>query len=69
MEAFAAYEEAKRIGAPLIICGTPLTEASAAALEEMVGSGLSRALIWGTGADTATIEALRGAGLTIEEVG
>ena len=69
MEAFAAYEEAKRIGAPLIICGTPLTEASAAALEEMVGSGLSRVLIWGTGADTATIEALRGAGLTIEEVG
>jgi hypothetical protein len=35
----------------------------------MVGSGLSRVLIWGTGADTATIEALRGAGLTIEEVG
>lgn len=69
LEAFAAYEEAKKIKAPLVICGSPLSEESASALGEMMGSGLSRALIWGGGVDPAAAESLREAGLTIEEVG
>ena len=68
-EAFAAYQEAKKVGAPLIICGAPLTNASASALEGMVEEGLSRALIWGVGVDATAIEALKDAGLSIEEVG
>ncbi len=67
VEAFAAYEEAKKIGAPLIICGAPLSEASEAALEDMMGTGLSKVLVFGDGVDEAVIEALRNAGLSIEE--
>ncbi|HOO52761.1 MAG TPA: hypothetical protein PLM24_01705 [Methanothrix sp.] len=66
-EAFAAYEAAKKIGAPLIICGAALSEASASALEDMRGSGLSKALIWGPGIDEALVEELKDLGLTIEE--
>jgi hypothetical protein len=67
VEAFAAYDEAKKMGAPLIICGGPLSEASLSALEDMKELGLSRALIWGTGVDEAVIEALEDAGISIEE--
>ncbi len=66
-KAFAAYEEAKKIGSPLIICGAPLSEASASALEHMIGTGLSKALIWGGGVDESVIETLKDAGLSIEE--
>jgi len=66
-EAFAAYEVAKKIGAPLIICGAHLSEASESALEDMIGTGLSKALVWGSGVDEAVIEALKDAGLSIEE--
>jgi len=65
--AFAAYEVAKKIGAPLIICGAHLSEASESALEDMIGTGLSKALVWGSGVDEAVIEALKDAGLSIEE--
>ncbi|MGC9514382.1 hypothetical protein [Methanocrinis sp.] len=66
-EAFAAYQEAKRMGAPLIICDGPLSEASVTALEEMRSLGLSRALIWGRGVDEAAIAVLKEEGLSIEE--
>jgi len=66
-EAFAAYQEAKNMGVPLIICGASLSEASASALEEMKAAGLSRVLVWGSGVDEAVIEALEDAGLSIEE--
>lgn len=67
VKAFAAYEEAKKIGAPLIICGAPLSETSVSALKEMRDAGLSKVLIWGGGVDEAVIEALEDAGLSIEE--
>jgi len=66
-EAFAAYQEAKKMGAPLIICGGALSEASASALKEMKAAGLSEVLIVGSGVDEAVIEALKDAGLSIEE--
>ncbi|HPJ29891.1 MAG TPA: hypothetical protein PLZ42_00695 [Methanothrix sp.] len=68
-EAFAAYQEAKKVGAPLIICGAPLSEASASLMKEMTEDGLSRALIGGAGVDAAAIEELKDEGLSIEEVG
>jgi hypothetical protein len=66
-EVFAAYEVAKKMGAPLIICGAALSEASVSALEEMKTAGLSKALIWGTGVSEAVIDVLKDAGLSIEE--
>ena len=66
-EAFAAYQEAKKMGAPLIICGEALSGTSASALEEMTAAGLSEVLIVGSGVDEAFIEALKDAGLSIEE--
>ncbi|HPE62571.1 MAG TPA: hypothetical protein PLQ49_00515 [Methanothrix sp.] len=68
-EAFAAYQEAKKVGAPLIICGAPLSETSSAAMKGMKEEGLSRALIGGAGVDANAVEALKDEGLSIEEVG
>ncbi|MDF0591511.1 hypothetical protein [Candidatus Methanocrinis natronophilus] len=67
VEAFEAYEEAKKTGSPLIICSGPLSEASLSALEDIKALGLKRALVWGTGVDGAVIEALEDAGISIEE--
>jgi hypothetical protein len=67
VEAFAAYEAAKKIGAPLIICEGPLSEASSYALEKMVDGGLARAIVWGDGVDEGLAGALKDAGLSIEE--
>jgi putative cell wall-binding protein len=66
-EAFEAYQKAKNMGAPLIICGASLSGASASALEDMMGAGLSRAIIWGSGVDSTVVEALKDAGLSVEE--
>lgn len=65
--AFAAYEKAKKISAPLIICSSPPSETSVAALKDMMDRGLSKVLIFGGGIDQALIEALKDAGLSIEE--
>ena len=69
-DVFRAYQEAKKLHVPLVICGSGLSETSRSIIEDLMkrDTRLSKVLISGKGVDKATVQALEGMDLSTEEV-
>ena len=69
-DVFRAYQEAKKLHVPLVICGPGLSETSRSIIEDLMkrDTRLSKVLISGKGVDKATVQALEGMDLSTEEV-
>jgi len=67
VEIFGAYQEARRLSSPLVICGSTLSEKSCSVVEDLMNRGLSKVLIW-AGVEEEMIQSLEDMGLATEEV-
>jgi len=69
-DVFRAYQEAKKLHVPLVICGSGLSETSRSIIEDLMkrDTRLSKVLISGKGVDKTTVQALEDMGLSTEEV-
>jgi len=69
-DVFRAYQEAKKLHVPLVICGSGLSETSRSIIEDLMtrDTKLAKVLISGKGVDKATVQALEDMDLSTEEV-
>ncbi len=69
-DVFRAYQEAKKLHVPLVICGSGLSETSRSIIEDLMkrDTRLTKVLISGKGVDKATVQAIEDMDLSTEEV-